>query len=129
MEEEKKEECCHGNKHNHKCCGHKLPKLAILIVAAFFIFSLGFWAGSNNRADWRSDRDFDGRGFNVMMESGNGNQKGGCRFNEESDMPATCPMMLKQNQAESVSVSPSCPMQANNVSVPVNQVKPVMPVK
>lgn len=132
MEEEKKEECCQGKSHHHKCCDHKLPKLVILLVGAFFIFSLGFWAGSDSRQDWRSERDFDGRGFGRMMDEKDNFQKGGCRFSQDEDLSAGCPMMRNQAQADTISVSPTCPMQATittNNSAPVIPAKTVTPIK
>lgn len=132
MEEEKKEECCQGKAHHHKCCGHKLPKLVILIVAAFFIFSLGFWAGSDSRQDWKSERNFEGRGFGKMMGEEGDFQKGGCRFAQEENLSAGCPMMRNQASVETISVSPTCPMQAtitNSNSAPASPAKTVTPVK
>lgn len=119
MEEEKKAEGCRGKEHHHKCCGHKLPKLLLLIGITFFIFTLGFLTGScGNR---RGGADFYNRGFGMMGEGKNNYQNGACRFSQEQTFSQGCPMRKDLNRETDF----VCPLQNQALPTPLTTTTPL----
>ncbi len=119
MEEEKKEEVCCNHEHKHcKCCGCKVGKVLILIVAVVAIFSLGACFGYYhcNREGRGSDfREFNNQQIGGrMMRMGNDfpRNESGCRFQEvdtqvAAPVQATCPMQTQIQNQTPVKITPA----------------------